>query len=235
MTIRSAGIGVASEVRDQQPHHRTHHTNMTDDLIEAHGSCAKLMPTCTCRVQFRPQNTILKAMKPQAQPLPRAICGLIETMSDAARPEYPAFRHFIGGSPARTEADFADTLALVRGGGLRRGVIPLITIHPSRATPLRSALKVDEEVKAERLAPPSALLLSASAAAGAGRSWLGKGSVGSFRKRAGRLPGKSGGKVRAICTRSRRRRPAALLGRDLRGVADRRKRVPIRWAAFSEG
>ena len=88
----------------------SHPRDMDDDLIAAHASNAKLMPFLHLPVQAG-SDRILKAMNRghTAESYLRLI-GKIR----AARPDMALSGDFIVGFPGETEADFAETLALVR-------------------------------------------------------------------------------------------------------------------------
>ena len=88
----------------------SHPNDMDDALIEAHGTCDKLMPYLHLPVQAG-SDKILKAMnrKHTAEQYIR----LIEKIR-AARPDLLLSGDFIVGFPGETEADFEDTMALIR-------------------------------------------------------------------------------------------------------------------------
>ncbi len=91
----------------------SHPNDMEDDLIAAHGDCAKLMPYLHLPVQSG-SDRILKAMnrKHTADSYLRVIDRL-----RAARPDLVLSGDFIVGFPGETEADFQATLDLVRAVG----------------------------------------------------------------------------------------------------------------------
>ena len=88
----------------------SHPNDMDEALIEAHGTCSKLMPYLHLPVQAG-SDRILKAMnrKHTAEEYIR----LIERIR-AARPDLLLSGDFIVGFPGETDADFEDTLALIR-------------------------------------------------------------------------------------------------------------------------
>jgi len=88
----------------------SHPNDMDDALIEAHGTCDKLMPYLHLPVQAG-SDRILKAMnrKHTAEQYIR----LIEKIR-AARPDLLLSGDFIVGFPGETDADFDDTLSLIR-------------------------------------------------------------------------------------------------------------------------
>jgi tRNA-2-methylthio-N6-dimethylallyladenosine synthase len=82
---------------------------MTDDLIEAHGSCAKLMPYLHLPVQSG-SDRILKGMN--RQHTADEYIRLIERFR-AARPDILISGDFIVGFPGEEDSDFEATMALV--------------------------------------------------------------------------------------------------------------------------
>jgi len=82
---------------------------MTDALIAAHGEVDKLMPYLHLPVQSG-SNRILKAMN--RSHTVESYLALLEKVR-AVRPDIALSGDFIVGFPGETEADFADTLALV--------------------------------------------------------------------------------------------------------------------------
>ncbi|MEL6573100.1 MAG: tRNA (N6-isopentenyl adenosine(37)-C2)-methylthiotransferase MiaB [Pseudomonadota bacterium] len=88
----------------------SHPNDMDDALIEAHGTCAKLMPYLHLPVQSG-SDRILKAMN-RKHTAEQYLC-LIEKIR-AARPDLLLSGDFIVGYPGETDQDFEDTLALIR-------------------------------------------------------------------------------------------------------------------------
>ncbi len=88
----------------------SHPNDMDDALIEAHGTCAKLMPYLHLPVQSG-SDRILKAMN--RKHTAEAYIRLIEKIR-AARPDLLLSGDFIVGFPGETDQDFEDTLALIR-------------------------------------------------------------------------------------------------------------------------
>ena len=82
---------------------------MTDELIEAHGTCAKLMPYLHLPVQSG-SDRILKRMN--RSHTADSYLRLIERIR-AARPDIVMSGDFIVGFPEETEADFQATLDLI--------------------------------------------------------------------------------------------------------------------------
>jgi tRNA-2-methylthio-N6-dimethylallyladenosine synthase len=88
----------------------SHPNDMTDALIAAHGEVEKLMPFLHLPVQAG-SDRILKAMNRSHDSA--SYLRLIERVR-AARPDIALSGDFIVGFPGETEADFEETLALVR-------------------------------------------------------------------------------------------------------------------------
>ncbi|MFP4273531.1 MAG: tRNA (N6-isopentenyl adenosine(37)-C2)-methylthiotransferase MiaB [Paracoccaceae bacterium] len=130
----------------------SHPNDMGDDLIAAHGECAKLMPYLHLPVQAG-SDRILKRMnrKHTAEQYVR----LIERIR-AARPDILVSGDFIVGFPEETEADFQATLDLVET--VNYGYAFSFKYSPRPGTPAAERPQVDPEVASERLARLQALL-----------------------------------------------------------------------------
>ena len=133
----------------------SHPNDMTDDLIAAHSADTgqpKLMPYLHLPVQAG-SDRVLRAMNR------RHTAGdylrLIERIR-AARPDIALSGDFITGFPGETEADFEETLALVRE--VRYAQAYAFRYSPRPGTPAAGAEQVPEAVRAERLARLQALL-----------------------------------------------------------------------------
>jgi tRNA-2-methylthio-N6-dimethylallyladenosine synthase len=130
----------------------SHPNDMTDDLIAAHAEEPKLMPYLHLPVQAG-SDRVLKAMNR------RHTAGdylrLVERIR-AARPDIALSGDFIVGFPGETEADFAETLGLVRE--VRYAQAYSFRYSPRPGTPAAEAAQLPEEVKAERLVRLQALL-----------------------------------------------------------------------------
>jgi tRNA-2-methylthio-N6-dimethylallyladenosine synthase len=138
----------------------SHPNDMSDDLIAAHADEPKLMPYLHLPVQAG-SDRVLKAMNR----CHRAgdYLRLIERIR-AARPDIAISGDFITGFPGETEADFGDTLALVRE--VRYAQAYAFRYSPRPGTPAAAADQVPDEVRAERLARLQALLAEQQAAFG---------------------------------------------------------------------
>ena len=163
----------------------SHPNDMDDALIDAHGDCDKLMPYLHLPVQSG-SDRILKAMNRKhtaAQYL-----ELVERLR-AARPDLLLSGDFIVGFPGETEADFEETMALVRAVGYGQAYSFKYSTRPG--TPAAERAQVDEEVKSDRLQRLQALLTEQQRAAQAAR--VGQEANVLFEK-PGRLPGQIVGK-----------------------------------------
>ncbi|SHJ34589.1 tRNA-i(6)A37 thiotransferase enzyme MiaB [Shimia gijangensis] len=87
----------------------SHPNDMMDDLIEAHGTCSKLMPYLHLPVQSG-SDKILKRMNRSHDR--DSYLRLVERIR-AARPDILLSGDFIVGFPEETEADFQDTMNLI--------------------------------------------------------------------------------------------------------------------------
>jgi len=87
----------------------SHPTDMTDELIAAHGEVEKLMPYLHLPVQSG-SNRVLKAMN--RSHTVETYLAILEKMR-AARPDVALSGDFIVGFPGETEEDFLDTLNIV--------------------------------------------------------------------------------------------------------------------------
>ena len=130
----------------------SHPNDMDDALIEAHGTCAKLMPYLHLPVQSG-SDRILKGMnrKHTAEQYLR----LIERFRDA-RPDILLSSDFIVGFPGETEADVQATLDLI--GEVRYGQAYSFKYSPRPGTPAAEREGLPEEVMDERLQRVQGLL-----------------------------------------------------------------------------
>lgn len=123
----------------------SHPNDMTDDLIAAHGECAKLMPYLHLPVQSG-SDRILKRMN--RKHTAEGYIRLIERIR-AARPDILISGDFITGFPEETEDDFQATLDLIEAVGYGQAFSFKYSTRPG--TPAAERPQVDEGVKAERL------------------------------------------------------------------------------------
>jgi len=163
----------------------SHPNDMTDDLIEAHGSCPKLMPYLHLPVQSG-SDRILKRMN--RRHTAEGYIRLIERIR-TARPDILISGDFITGFPEETEADFRATLDLIEAVGYGQAFSFKYSTRPG--TPAAERSQVDEEVKADRLHRLQALISRQQRAvqdAMVGRT------VGVLFEKPGRQPGQMVGK-----------------------------------------
>jgi tRNA-2-methylthio-N6-dimethylallyladenosine synthase len=163
----------------------SHPNDMTDDLIAAHGECAKLMPYLHLPVQSG-SDRILKRMNRghSAEDYLR----LVERIR-AARPDILISGDFITGFPEETEADFEDTMALIRA--VKYGQAFSFKYSPRPGTPAAERAQVDPAEAADRLQRLQALITRQQRAfqdAMVGRE------VGVLFEKPGRMPGQMVGK-----------------------------------------
>ena len=123
----------------------SHPNDMTDDLIEAHGECGKLMPYLHLPVQSG-SNKILKQMN--RQHTADMYMRLIQDIRKA-RPDILISGDFIVGFPEETEADFEDTLRLVKE--VEYGQSYSFKYSARAGTPAAERDLLDEDIKNERL------------------------------------------------------------------------------------
>ncbi|MDO6586610.1 tRNA (N6-isopentenyl adenosine(37)-C2)-methylthiotransferase MiaB [Salipiger sp. 1_MG-2023] len=163
----------------------SHPNDMDDALIDAHGSCDKLMPYLHLPVQSG-SDRILKRMN-RAHSAEKYL-KLIERLR-AARPDLHMSGDFIVGFPEETEADFQDTLALIEAVGYGSAYSFKYSERPG--TPAAERAQVPEAEKDDRLQRLQALLLRQQRDlqdAMVGRE------VGVLFEKAGRMPGQMSGK-----------------------------------------
>ncbi|SLN66057.1 (Dimethylallyl)adenosine tRNA methylthiotransferase MiaB [Roseovarius gaetbuli] len=123
----------------------SHPNDMGDDLIAAHGECAKLMPYLHLPVQSG-SDKILKRMN--RSHTAESYLRLIERIR-AARPDILLSGDFIVGFPEETEADFQATMDLVEE--VNYGYAYSFKYSTRPGTPAAERAQVEEDVKSERL------------------------------------------------------------------------------------
>ncbi|MYE60231.1 MAG: tRNA (N6-isopentenyl adenosine(37)-C2)-methylthiotransferase MiaB [Alphaproteobacteria bacterium] len=131
----------------------SHPRDMTEDLIEAHGSVPALMPFLHLPVQAG-SDRVLERMnrKHRASDYRR----IVERLR-AARPDIALASDFIVGFPGESERDFEQTLGLVRDVGYAQAYSFKFSARPG--TPAAAdPLQVPEAAKGERLARLQELL-----------------------------------------------------------------------------
>ncbi|MDU8910394.1 tRNA (N6-isopentenyl adenosine(37)-C2)-methylthiotransferase MiaB [Aestuariicoccus sp. MJ-SS9] len=163
----------------------SHPNDMTDDLIEAHGSCAKLMPYLHLPVQAG-SDRILKRMN--RSHTAESYLAIIERLR-AARPDILISGDFIVGFPEETEADFQATLDLIEA--VHYGTAYSFKYSTRPGTPAAERDQVAEDVKDDRLQRLQALLTRQQRATQ--EAMVGR-EVGVLFEKPGRLPGQMVGK-----------------------------------------
>ena len=137
----------------------SHPNDMGDDLIDAHGEVDKLMPYLHLPVQSG-SDKILKAMN--RKHTAESYMKLVEKIR-AARPDILLSSDFIVGFPGETEADFRDTMALVKAVGY--GQAYSFKYSPRPGTPAAERTEVPDVDKSDRLARLQAVLTTQQRAA----------------------------------------------------------------------
>ena len=163
----------------------SHPCDMRDDLIAAHGAEAKLMPYLHLPVQSG-SDRILKAMNRRHGA--ERYLRIIERLR-AARPDILMSSDFIVGFPGETEAEFEETLALVREVGFGQAFSFKYSARPG--TPAAERPGVDPEVADDRLQRLQRLLEAQAQAIRA--AMVGREAIVLVEK-PGRLPGQMLGK-----------------------------------------
>jgi len=123
----------------------SHPLDMTDDLIEAHGSMPKLMPFLHLPVQSG-SDKILKAMNRKHD---SAFYFKVIDKLRAVRNDMEFSSDFIVGYPGETEQDFLDTLELVKK--VRFSQAYSFKYSPRPGTPASILPQISEEIKDDRL------------------------------------------------------------------------------------
>ncbi|WP_171176805.1 tRNA (N6-isopentenyl adenosine(37)-C2)-methylthiotransferase MiaB [Ruegeria sp. HKCCD8929] len=130
----------------------SHPNDMTDDLIEAHGTCDKLMPYLHLPVQAG-SDKILKRMN--RSHTAESYLRLVERIR-AARPDILMSGDFIVGFPEETEEDFQATLDLVEE--VRYGYAYSFKYSTRPGTPAAERPQVPEDEATDRLHRLQALI-----------------------------------------------------------------------------
>ena len=123
----------------------SHPNDMTEDLIEAHGTCKKLMPYLHLPVQSG-SNKILKRMNRSHDA--ESYISLISKIRQA-RPDILISGDFIVGFPEETDKDFNDTISLIKN--IEYGQAFSFKYSTRPGTPAAERDQVPEEVKTARL------------------------------------------------------------------------------------
>ena len=123
----------------------SHPNDMTDDLIDAHANCQKLMPYLHLPVQSG-SNKILKKMN--RSHTAETYVDLISRVRKA-RPDILISGDFIVGFPEETDDDFADTMELIRKVKYGQSYSFKYSVRPG--TPAAERMQVPEGKKNIRL------------------------------------------------------------------------------------
>jgi tRNA-2-methylthio-N6-dimethylallyladenosine synthase len=123
----------------------SHPNDMTDDLIDAHANCPKLMPYLHLPVQSG-SNKILKRMN--RSHTAETYVDLINRVRKA-RPDILISGDFIVGFPEETDDDFADTMELIRVVQYGQSYSFKYSVRPG--TPAAERMQVPEDKKNIRL------------------------------------------------------------------------------------
>lgn len=130
----------------------SHPNDMTDELIDAHGECPKLMPYLHLPVQSG-SDKILKRMN--RSHTAESYRKVVERLRDA-RPDILLSGDFIVGFPEETEEDFQATMDLIKD--VRYGQAYSFKYSTRPGTPAAERAQLEEEVKSERLQRLQALI-----------------------------------------------------------------------------
>lgn len=163
----------------------SHPNDMEDDLIAAHGDEAKLMPYLHLPVQSG-SDRILKAMN--RKHTRDQYFRLVERIR-AARPDILLSSDFIVGFPGESDADFAETMDLIRHVGFGAAFSFKYSARPG--TPAAEKAPVAAEVADARLQELQGLITSQQRATQ--EAMVGR-EVAVLYEKVGRLPGQMVGK-----------------------------------------
>ncbi len=163
----------------------SHPNDMDDALIEAHGTCEKLMPYLHLPVQSG-SDRILKAMN--RKHTADSYLKLVERIR-AARPDLLLSGDFIVGFPGETDQDFEDTMNLIRTVGYGQAYSFKYSTRPG--TPAAEKPQLPDDVMNDRLQRLQTLLREQQQAVQA--SMVGR-EVKVLFEKAGREPGQMIGK-----------------------------------------
>ena len=131
----------------------SHPVDMSQDLIDAHGSLEKLMPYVHLPVQAG-SDRVLKAMN--RKHTSADYLDIVDRLR-TVRPDVALSSDFIVGFPGETDADFEQTMALIRAVGFASSFSFKYSMRPGTPGAERHD-QIDEPVKRERLAALQALL-----------------------------------------------------------------------------
>ena len=130
----------------------SHPNDMTEDLIEAHGSCSKLMPYLHLPVQSGSESILKKMNRKHTADDYRKIIEKFRKV----RPDLLLSGDFIVGFPGETDKDFLETLQLVKD--IKYGQSYSFKYSSRPGTPAANREEVCESLKKDRLAELQLLL-----------------------------------------------------------------------------
>ncbi|MBU2983402.1 tRNA (N6-isopentenyl adenosine(37)-C2)-methylthiotransferase MiaB [Lentibacter algarum] len=130
----------------------SHPNDMTDELIEAHGTCDKLMPYLHLPVQSGSDHILKRMNRSHTRD---SYIRLIERIREA-RPDILLSGDFIVGFPEESDQDFADTMDLIRE--VNYGQAYSFKYSPRPGTPAAERGEVDAAVADARLQELQALI-----------------------------------------------------------------------------
>ena len=130
----------------------SHPNDMTEDLIEAHGSCSKLMPYLHLPVQSGSDSILKKMNRKHTADDYRKIIEKFRKV----RPDLLLSGDFIVGFPGETDKDFLETLQLVKD--IKYGQSYSFKYSSRPGTPAANREEVCESLKKDRLAELQLLL-----------------------------------------------------------------------------
>jgi tRNA-2-methylthio-N6-dimethylallyladenosine synthase len=144
----------------------SHPRDMTDELIAAHRDLPKVMPYLHLPVQSGSDRVLDRMNRRHDRGF---YLRLVERLR-AARPDLALSGDFIVGFPGETDADFEDTMSLVRE--VRYASAYSFKYSPRPGTPAAEMEQVADDVKSERLLRLQALLHEQQTAFNAGMRGL---------------------------------------------------------------
>ncbi|MEO6014173.1 MAG: tRNA (N6-isopentenyl adenosine(37)-C2)-methylthiotransferase MiaB [Devosia sp.] len=164
----------------------SHPSDMSDELIEAHRDNDKLMPWLHLPVQSG-SDAILKTMNRRHT---RADYLRIIERVKSVRPDMAMSGDFIVGFPGETEADFEDTLSIVREVGYASAYTFKYSTRPGTPGATMDG-QIDEAVKTARLGRLNELITAQMR--DFGKSVIGR-TLDVLIEKPGRMPGQIGGR-----------------------------------------
>ena len=158
----ASGMGFAQLIREiaaipglaRLRYTTSHPRDMTDELIAVHAEVPELMPYMHLPVQSGSSRILKRMNRAHTAESYLATIGKLR----AARPDIALSGDFIVGFPGETDADFEDTLSIVRAVGYAQAYSFKYSSRPGTPAAGMDG-HLDEEVKSERLARLQALIL----------------------------------------------------------------------------